>query len=110
LAGDVDNGVATCALGSAPVVGESADGPAQVLVRPEQVRLDGPASSVEARVEEISFYGHDAAVHLRLLPQGPALVARVAGLDAPDVGAVVRVAICGPVVTYPGRVTKVSLT
>ena len=40
-----------------------------------------------ARVEQVHFYGHDASVRLRVLPDGPALVARVAGLDAPEPGA-----------------------
>ena len=35
---------------------------------------------------EVHFYGHDASVRLRVLPDGPALVARVAGLDAPRAG------------------------
>ena len=42
-----------------------------------------------------SFYGHDAAVRLRLLPDGPALVARIAGLDSPEVGQEVGVGIVG---------------
>ncbi len=58
-----------------------------MLVRPEQVRLDGPtAPGSRPGSTEVSFYGHDAAVRLDLLPDGPALVARVAGLDAPEVG------------------------
>jgi iron(III) transport system ATP-binding protein len=111
LPGHIANGVATCALGRAPVVGEHPDGPAQVLVRPEQVRLDGPPSSAEVRIEEISFYGHDAAVHLQVLPDGPTLVARVAGLDSPEVGSVVRATVAGPVVAYPSaEVGKVRQT
>ncbi len=63
------------------------DGGAQVLVRPEQIRLDDPdTGTTKARVVEVSFYGHDAAVRLELLPDGPALVARIPGLDAPDRG------------------------
>jgi iron(III) transport system ATP-binding protein len=96
------DGVATSALGRAPIFGECPDGEAQVLVRPEQVRIDGSeAGSVEARIEEISFYGHDAAVRILVLPDGPALVARVPGLDSPGVGAVVKAGIAGRVVAFP---------
>ncbi len=95
------DGVATCALGRAPIFGECPDGEAQVLVRPEQVRIDGSEASVEARIEEISFYGHDAAVRILVLPDGPALVARVPGLDSPGVGATVKAGIAGRVVAFP---------
>ena len=60
-------------------------------MRPEQLRVDGSVGSVErTRVGEVSFYGHDAAVHIDLLPDGPSVVARLAGLDAPGVETRVR--------------------
>ena len=92
----VTAGVARCALGELPVDG--ADGETEIIVRPEQVRLDGSAGSVEATVTEVSFYGHDAAVRLLVRPDGPSLLARVTGLAAPEVGAVVRLGVAGPVV------------
>ena len=101
LPATVHDGSATFALGRVPVSGDCPDGPAQVLVRPEQVRIDGSEASVEARIEEISFYGHDAAVRLFVLPDGPALVARVPGLDSPGVGAVVKAGVSGRVVAFP---------
>ncbi len=118
LPAHVVDGVATCALGRAPVVGPCPDGPAQVLLRPEQIRIDGSLPSVEARIEEISFYGHDAAVRLLVLPAGPALVARVPGLDSPGVGATVKAGISGRVVAFstpadpdlPAGAGKASLT
>ena len=64
-------------------------------MRPEQLRVDGSVGSVEARVGEVSFYGHDAAVHLDLLPDGPSVVARLAGLDAPGVETRVKVGVAG---------------
>ena len=85
LRADVRDGVATCALGSLVVEGACRDGAAEVLVRPEQLRLDGSVDSVEGLVGEVSFYGHDAAVRVDLLPDGPSVVARVTGLDAPEV-------------------------
>jgi iron(III) transport system ATP-binding protein len=100
----VIDGVATCVLGDLDLARPCPDGAAQVLVRPEQVRLDGAGSGsgVEATVAEVSFYGHDAACRLDLHPDGPALVARLIGLDAPEVGSVVKVGVAGGVVAFPG--------
>ena len=69
-------------------------------MRPEQLRVDGSVGSVEGRVGEVSFYGHDAAVHIDLLPDGPSVVARLAGLDAGrrDPG---QVGVAGRVVAFP---------
>ena len=73
-----------------------------MLLRPEQIRIDDPSqeATAKARVEEVSFYGHDAAVRLTLLPDGPALVARIPGLEAPEVGRTVAVGVAGRVVTF----------
>ena len=44
----------------------------------------------------MSFYGHDAAVRLDLLPDGPRVVARVdRAREPPEVGAVVEVRVAG---------------
>jgi len=101
LPATVRSGIVTCALGEVELVEARPDGGAQVLVRPEQVRLDGPdAGMTKARVVEVSFYGHDAAVRLEVLPDGPALVARIPGLDAPAVGTTVAVGVSGPVTAF----------
>jgi iron(III) transport system ATP-binding protein len=96
------SGIARCVLGDAPVAGAVPDGEAEILVRPEQVLVDdlstGPGA--KARVEEVSFYGHDAAVRLTLLPDGPQLVARLPGLRAPEVGRTVTVGVAGEVVAF----------
>ena len=104
LPAQVSAGVASCVLGDLPLAGTCPDGAAEVLVRPEQVRLDGAAtgSVVEARVTEVSFYGHDAACRLDLQPDGPALVARIIGLEAPAIGTIVKVGVAGGVVAFPG--------
>lgn len=101
LPAQVHDGVAHCALGAVPLAGPCPDGAAQVLVRPEQLRIDGSEGAVEARIDEISFYGHDAAVRLYVLPDGPALVARVLGLESPGVGATVKAGVAGRVVAFP---------
>jgi iron(III) transport system ATP-binding protein len=104
LPAQVIAGVASCVLGDLPLTGACPDGAAQVLVRPEQVRLDGAASDamVEARVAEVSFYGHDAACRLDLQPDGPSLVARIIGLEPPAIGSIVKVGVAGGVVAFPG--------
>jgi iron(III) transport system ATP-binding protein len=95
----VEDGRATFAFGSAPLAAPAPEGAARVLLRPEQILVH--RGEVGARVEQVHFYGHDASVRLRLLPDGPALVARVAGLDAPEPGTEVGVGVTGPVVAYP---------
>jgi iron(III) transport system ATP-binding protein len=95
----VEAGRATFAFGSAPLAAPAPEGAARVLLRPEQILVH--RDEVGARVEQVHFYGHDASVRLRLLPDGPALVARVAGLDAPEPGTEVGVGVTGPVVAYP---------
>ena len=104
LPAHVSDGVASCVLGDLPLARACPDGAAEVLVRPEQVRLDGAASDarVEARVTEVSFYGHDASCWLDLQPDGPSLVARLIGLEAPEVGSIVKVGVAGGVVAFPG--------
>ena len=96
---EVRDGHASFGFGSAPLASPAPDGEARVLLRPEQVVL--VPGAVGARVEQVHFYGHDASVRLLVLPDGPALVARIAGLDSPDVGAEVGVGIVGPVVVFP---------
>ena len=56
LPAHVSDGVASCVLGDLPLARACPDGAAEVLVRPEQVRLDGAASDarVEARVTEVA--------------------------------------------------------
>jgi iron(III) transport system ATP-binding protein len=99
LPATVAAGIARCALGEAPVHGSVADGEVEVVVRPEQVTIR-PGRG--ARVGDVSFYGHDAAVRLELLPDGPSLVARVPGLAAPDPGTEVGVGVAGPLFVLGG--------
>jgi iron(III) transport system ATP-binding protein len=98
---------------------------ARLLVRPEQIELtershaglaavgDGgaPASGnagapesgnagVEARVVDVSYFGHDAAVHLQILASGRLVTARVLGLSVPVPGSVVNLSVVGPVAAF----------
>ncbi|HZB51804.1 MAG TPA: ABC transporter ATP-binding protein [Mycobacteriales bacterium] len=102
LPAQVRNGVATCALGPLPLSSPAPDGPAQVLLRPEQIRLDpgDDAPGVEAKVCDVSYFGHDAAVRLELVG-GPEVLARVAGHSLPHPGSTVRLTITGEALPYP---------
>jgi iron(III) transport system ATP-binding protein len=80
-------------------------GRARLLVRPEQIELAGSAQGgVEARVVDVSYFGHDAAVHLQLVVSGRPVTARVSGLSVPMPDTVVRVSVRGPVAAYSPEV------
>ncbi|HEU4350015.1 MAG TPA: ABC transporter ATP-binding protein [Actinoplanes sp.] len=100
----VRDGHASCALGALPVAGPATPGPAMALIRPEQLVLHPDATAgVPATVTDITYYGHDTAVHLVLAPDGPAITARIGGQALPLRGMAVGVTVSGPVTTYPGR-------
>jgi iron(III) transport system ATP-binding protein len=102
------NGI-RCALGVLPVTGQVAPGPADVLIRPEQIvigALDasdtspaGHGPGVAATVTRVSYFGHDTLVELRLA-DGELLSARTGGEPQPDVGTVVSVTVRGPVRSF----------
>jgi len=109
---------ASCDLGTLPVAAGAAEGEARVLVRPEQIRLLGPADGAAngagtgtgagngsngvlvGVVTEIRYFGHDATVQLRLAHSGLTVTARVPGDQLPSPGARVRLAVTGPVNAY----------
>jgi iron(III) transport system ATP-binding protein len=103
LPASVTAGYATCELGSMAVRG-AVSGPARILLRPEQLVLsaDADSSGVEARVRDVSYFGHDAAVRLELVPGGTQVLARVAGHDRPEPGSLVRLSVTGDALAYPG--------
>ena len=100
LPASVSAGYATCELGSLAVRG-AVSGPARVLLRPEQLVLSADGAGVRARVRDVSYFGHDAAVRLELLPGGTEVLARVAGHDRPVPGSVVRLTVAGEALAYP---------
>ncbi|GLZ28547.1 ABC transporter [Lentzea sp. NBRC 105346] len=102
LAGQVRGAHVDCPLGTIALRAGNIDGAAEVLIRPEQILLRGDGSGVPARVEEVSFYGHDAAVRLTLLPDGPRVVARITGeRDLPAPGQQVGLVVTGDALAYP---------
>lgn len=106
----VEAGVAHSALGPMPVGGGAPDGTGQILVRPEQLHLhpDGQDAGVAARVVDVSYYGHDAAVRLDLLPAGPQVVARIIGTEVPAPATTVRVTTEGQATLYDAAVADVG--
>ncbi|SFF77121.1 ABC transporter ATP-binding protein [Blastococcus tunisiensis] len=102
LDADVRGGTAHCALGAVRCDGDVADGPARVLLRPEQLRLapSGQAGALVARVHGVDFYGHDSRVRL-VLSDGATVNARVDGADLPAVGDDVAVTVRGTALAFP---------
>ncbi|MFG2042983.1 ABC transporter ATP-binding protein [Dactylosporangium sp. NPDC048998] len=88
---------AECPLGTVTVPPGSVQGPALVLLRPEQIRIvaDRDGDGVPARVAEVTYFGHDATVRLHLEPAGPEVVARVMGTPIPAPATSVRLAVSG---------------
>jgi len=103
LRGVAGNGHVTCGLGRLPAPPGAPEGPVDVLVRPEQIRLTAlgagngaPPGAVKARVSAVDYFGHDASVRLAL--EGPGreeLIARVPGHRAPRPGDEVFLAVEG---------------
>ncbi len=92
-------GVAECALGRVPVLSASADGPATLALRPEQLvatRIsDSDVRGEAGTVVAIEFLGHD--VLLTIDPPGDAapIIVRQHSLDPPPVDAKVRIDVIG---------------
>lgn len=101
LAGVMRGGRAECDLGCLSVRRCVSDGAVNVLIRPEQIMLEAEDGEPTARVTALTYYGHDAEVHLELLGSGASVVARVPGYSTPPVGVKVCARVRGPVVVYP---------
>jgi iron(III) transport system ATP-binding protein len=75
------------------------------MIRPEQVFVDMAhvddhrAVGVRGTVEEVSYYGHDCAVQVRL-DDGTAVLARMSGVLHPGAGDNVRLRVTGLVRAY----------
>ncbi|HEY4625205.1 MAG TPA: ABC transporter ATP-binding protein [Blastococcus sp.] len=97
----ISTGCAHCALGAVAVDPATPDGPARILLRPEQLRLAPPMDGAPvARVRSIDFYGHDSRVWLDL-PSGITVSARLEGADLPAVGDDVSISVLGTALPFP---------
>jgi iron(III) transport system ATP-binding protein len=103
LAGTAAEARATCALGEV-VLTEPAEGPVSLMIRPEQIFVDVTHDSgVRGTVEELSYYGHDSAVSVRL-DDGSSVLARMSGVVHPAPGDTVHLRVTGLVRAYrPGE-------
>lgn len=110
LPGQIEGGnTVVCALGRLPLLATQPDGPAEVLLRPEQIRLLAGKPlpgihQVKGRVLQVEYYGHDASVQLQLLSptEAPVLLsARVPGHACPQPGEEVELLVQGEVLAYP---------
>ncbi|TAM90177.1 MAG: ABC transporter ATP-binding protein [Candidimonas sp.] len=105
LAGAVEGHCAVCSLGTLPLALPAARGPADVMLRPEQIILLSASApgAVPARVESIVFMGAHAGVQLTLSTSGERVAARVNGQSTPAPGAHLWVTAEGSAVAYPKR-------
>lgn len=99
LAGEASGETVRCELGELPLY-RPMEGPVEVLIRPEAIRLL-PQDEGQAEVVERRFFGHDQLLGVRL-PSGRVLYSRCLGLDGLfPLGQRVAVRVRGKVVAYP---------
>ena len=90
-----------------PVDGAHADGPARVLLRPEQLRLSAPArrgSCWPAWAASTSTATTPASGSP--CPDGTAVTARLDGADLPATGAYVAVTVRGSALAFPATADR----
>jgi iron(III) transport system ATP-binding protein len=110
VSGTATGALALSMLGELPLT-SPVTGEVRLVVRPEQVLLtgDGEPGATSGAVEEVSFYGHDASVRVRLdAPADGVVVSRVTGRRIPAVGDRVGVVVEGAVGAYPVEVSVES--
>ena len=96
-----------CEFGTLPIARAMTanDIDVDVMIRPEQIRIvsdhRGESDGVEAVVEKVVFYGHDASVMLRSVTGARGVQIRVAGHSHPRVGERISLSVEGDVVAYP---------
>jgi iron(III) transport system ATP-binding protein len=100
VAGEARGGRVQCGLGDLALAG-GAVGPVSVMVRPEQIKIeaDGRRGGVAAVISDVTFYGHDAVVGLRL-PDGAPVTARVFSHAVPKPGSEVWLVVEGEVAAF----------
>ena len=99
LPGVVSAGYARCSLGNLPLAHPTADGPVDVMVRPEQIEL---AEGSTATVIGSTYFGAETLVQLRLDGADElSVAAKVFSHQAPQLGDRVGLTVTGPVVVFP---------
>jgi iron(III) transport system ATP-binding protein len=94
-----------CEFGTLPIARTVVASDVDVMIRPEQIRIvpghRTEGDGVQAVVEKVVFYGHDASVMLRSLTGERGVQIRVAGHSHPRVGERIALSVEGDVVAYP---------
>jgi len=100
VSGEALDGRVSCELGAFGA--EQADGPVDVLLRPESIAigLTGPERAAHAEIVGRRFFGHDQLIELRL-PSGQLIRSRRLGFPAWHPGDKVRAWIDGPTDVLP---------
>jgi iron(III) transport system ATP-binding protein len=91
----------SCALGILSLVAPCLPGRAEVMIRPEQIRISGPDMGLPAKVEAVKYYGHDCMVTLAVAGTPSRLMALVPGYASPPPGVLVGLRVEGPVMAFP---------
>lgn len=106
--GIAGNGKVHCALGDLTLTDATATGPVEVMIRPEQLKIVfAPAqNTVPAVIRNVTFYGHDAVVRLRLPASAASrdVIARVFSHSLPKLGSDVWLIVEGEVVSYSKQI------
>ena len=102
LPGTAYDAHATCALGEVALT-EPARGEVSLMIRPEQVFVDMTHDDgARGTVEQVSYYGHDCAVQVRL-DDGTSVLSRTSGVVRPAAGDTVHLRVTGLVLAFrPG--------
>jgi iron(III) transport system ATP-binding protein len=95
----VASGVANCALGRVPVQGSATEGPATILLRPEQlvatVVSDSEQLDSVGTVIATEFLGHDVLLTIDPAGDTEPLIVRQHSLNPPPIDAKVRIEVVG---------------
>jgi iron(III) transport system ATP-binding protein len=83
----------------------AADGPVDVLIRPENVTVKPAPPTTQSRVKNVLFFGHDQLVSIQM-PSGRVLDARVSPIYNFAIGQPVAVQVNGLVMAYGATPTK----
>jgi iron(III) transport system ATP-binding protein len=102
--GDARGGSVTCIFGTLALRGDVAAGPVDVMIRPEQIRVEPAATTggAAARVVGASFYGPETVLELELVDApDTSVTARTFDGAGAEAGAEVRLRVDERVVSYP---------
>jgi iron(III) transport system ATP-binding protein len=117
-AGEASSDTVRCPLGQLAVANPGPQGPVEVMIRPEQIRLtlriatnESNGHGVTATVIEHIYYGPDTVVRLSMGGSPELIVkARTFERQVPDVGDLVELAVQGPVVVFAPNTSLIPAT